>query len=121
MHVTTKSHPKRRSFTWIGVSCLALSTFAILLSIGMPGVGWMVAVGGLIVCSAITPWIGKRYLAGSLVVSILHLFSFGPLALLGGAVSTRAWPPAWFLACFVAFPLLLAVMTLFFGGRKHFR
>jgi hypothetical protein len=121
MHVTAKSHAKRRSFTWIGFFCLVLSVFTILLSIGMPGVGWMVAAGVLIVCSAITPWIGKRYIAGSLVVSILHLFSFGPLPLLGGAAAVHSWPPVWFLACFVAFPLLLAVMTLFFGGRKLFR
>lgn len=84
----------------------------------MPGVGWMVAVVVLIVCSAMTPWTGKRYIRGSLVVSLLHLFSFGPLPLMGRAASVRSWPPSWFLACFVALPLLLAVIALFFGGRR---
>jgi hypothetical protein len=116
-----KSHVKRRSLTWIGVLCCIFSFFAFLLSIGMPGVGWIAAVAVLMVCSALTPWTGKRYLVGSLAVSILHLFSFGPLPVLGGAAAIRSWPPPWFLVFFIALPLILAVTTLFLRRRKVFR
>lgn len=91
---------------------------ALLLSLGMPGVGWIIAVAVLILCSASTPWLNRRYLACSLAVSLLHLFSFGPLTILGGAISMRSWPPVWFVVFFVALPLVLAVIMLFPRRRK---
>ncbi|MDF3036165.1 MAG: hypothetical protein K0S28_1439 [Paucimonas sp.] len=119
MHEIENSPVKRRSLAWPGVLCVVLSVTAILLSLGMPGVGWIMAVAVLILCSVGTPRLNKRYLAGSLAVSVLHLFSFGPLTILGGATSMRSWPPVWFVVLFVALPLGLAVIMLLPGRRQR--
>jgi hypothetical protein len=49
----------------------------------MPGVAWMMAVSALLVNSLLVPWAGRGGLLVTLVVSSVHLFTFGPLSLIG--------------------------------------
>ncbi|NRR29518.1 hypothetical protein HSX11_04885 [Oxalobacteraceae bacterium] len=89
-----------------------LSLLSIVLSLGAPGIGWVVAVVSLALASFLSRLTGKKYVAMSLMLSIFHLFSFGPLAGMFSASNPVAQISVGFLIGFVALPFTLAVLSL---------
>lgn len=77
----------------------------------MPGVGWVVAILALVVVSVLAPFSGRRYVSVTLVVSGIHLFTVGPLSLLGQ--SGPDWPPVAELVIFVILPIVIALASVF--------
>jgi hypothetical protein len=74
---------KQRSAFRVSVLFAFVACFSLFLSLGMPGVAWMMAVSALLVNSLLVPWAGRGGLLVTLVVSSVHLFTFGPLSLIG--------------------------------------
>jgi hypothetical protein len=70
----------RKPATLAKAFLIFLSVFSIVISLGMPGVGWIVSVLTLIIASLVAALIGKRPVAVVLGISLVHLVSFGPLA-----------------------------------------
>jgi hypothetical protein len=103
---------KRSRLAPLGYFLVGLSMLSFLLGAGMPGVGWVVAGATLIAISALTPFIGRGYVIVAMGVSIMHLYTFGPLA--GGPAPASAS----FIATFVAIPLVCAVVSVFVPRAK---
>lgn len=108
METYNPSNSKARA---VGVYCIAASILAFVLSVGMPGIGWMIAALALIVSGL--PGLGgaSRYTIAVLTLSTFHLFSLGPMSAVGqGGVSGASMP---FLTIFIIVPFLAAVIPLF--------
>lgn len=72
---------RRRKLAMLVKSFLIfLSVSSIVISLGMPGVGWVVSALTLTIASLAAALIGKRPVAIVLGISLVHLVSFGPLA-----------------------------------------
>lgn len=86
-----------------------LSMMSILLSVGMPGVGWLMAALMLFVASASAPLCGSRPLALTIVLSIVHLVSFGPFA----GLRQQDGVEGSFVLIFIVVPFAIAIMVLY--------
>jgi hypothetical protein len=110
----------RRLFNYFGIFCSCLSFLALLLSVALPGVGWVLAALTVITNSLLVPFIGRRYVIIALIVSGIHLFSFGPLSLISAGGQGQA--PMTFLLAFVIVPAVIAVLSILFpklNAKKH--
>ncbi|MGH8808159.1 MAG: hypothetical protein ACREX0_09810 [Noviherbaspirillum sp.] len=104
----------RRVLVCIGVFSIFLSCFSFLLSLGMPGVGWVMAALALILASLLTPFIGRRYVSVALIVSSVHLFTIGPLSFLHQPVGAQgSMPPLSTIIVVVVVPFAIALFSLF--------
>lgn len=92
---------------------LFLSFFSFMLSLALPGVGWLLAVITLTTISLLTHLIGRGYVIVTLIVSTIHLFTFGPLSLLGQSGVESAQLPIFYLIIFVIVPAVLALFSIF--------
>lgn len=81
------------------------------MSLGLPGIGWVVAALTLVLTSFLVPWIGRKYVTVTLGISVIHVLTFGPLSLLG---QSRPVLPTFFLIVFVIAPIVIALISLFF-------
>lgn len=102
----------RRFFLLIGAFCTVASGLALLLSLPMPGVGWLLAALALTAVSLMTPLIGRGYVLVSLIVSTVHLFTFGPLSILVTEFQL-AQVPTFYLLIFVVMPFGIALLSIF--------
>ena len=87
-----------------GGMCYFLAIFSILVSMGAPGLGWVVAVVNLLLAGLFIPRIGRRCLGLCLPITIVHLFTFGPMS---GAESSFKTSPL-FSVGFVLLPIVIA-------------
>jgi hypothetical protein len=94
-----------------------LSVFAFLLSLGMPGVGWALAAIVLIVTSLLTRFIGKAYIGAALSVTLIHLFTLGPLAQVLSSSRGQPLPPTGPLIIAVVLPIAIAIASLVIRRR----
>lgn len=101
----------RRFLIGVSVFCTVASGFALSLSLPMPGVGWILAAFALTAVSLLTPWVGRSYVFVSLVVSIVHLFTFGPLSLLVSDGSLMQLP-MFYLLIFIVVPFGIALVSI---------
>jgi hypothetical protein len=106
--VQKTGNQRRDTHQFAGMFFVELSFFSILVSLGMPGVGWVMSAFALVACSFSSPFVGRQYLAVSFATSLVHLFSVGPLSgfQLGADRSVA------FLILLVALPLAVAVVSL---------
>lgn len=65
----------------------------------------------LTINSLLVPLVGRRYVIVALGVSSIHLFTFGPLSLLGQ--SGPAQLPTIYLIFFVIVPVVIALISIF--------
>jgi len=112
LHSEKAKRKIRRLLVLSGVFCSVSSVFALLLSLPMPGVGWLLAALVLMAVSLLTPWIGRSYVTVSLIVSVFHLFTFGPLSLLQSE-SPFVHLPTFYLLFFIVVPLGIAFLSIF--------
>jgi hypothetical protein len=114
MDVKRRSGSRGRRLKWItGVFLVFLSVFSILVSLAMPGVGWTISAVTLIVASLSSPLIGKQYIGAALVISMVHVFTLGPLA----GFRLQPGMEMGFTAVAVVLPFLVGLSFLFAGGR----
>ena len=114
---TTHMRIRRLLLVAIGIFSILVSVFSFLLSLAMPGVGWAMAALALIAASALTPFLGKRYVIITLVVSSVHLFTFGPLSVLHQSSGTQGSSATLFLVIFVILPVATALVSIFTPNR----
>jgi hypothetical protein len=81
---------------------------SILISLAMPGIGWLVAVMGLTVTALLSPFIGKTYVVISLAASVIHALTLGPLSVVGQSGTNLSQLPPSFLIGLVIAPVALA-------------
>lgn len=115
---------RKKSRQWlgrtVGAALVLLSIFSMLLSVSMPEVGWVMAAINIELASILTPPIGRRFLGAALGITVVHLFTFGPLA------DVQALPglPLWFSVFFILVPIGFAVATMLapiYRARKRRR
>jgi hypothetical protein len=75
---------------------------------GAPGLGWVIAAVNLFLAGLLTPLIGRRCLGLCLVITIVHLFTFGPMS---GVESSFKTSPL-FSAGLVLMPIVIAACLL---------
>ncbi len=75
---------------------------------GAPGLGWVVAAVNLLLAGLLIPLIGRRCLGLCLVITLAHLFTFGPMS---GAESSFKTAPLFSLG-FVLLPIVIAACLL---------
>lgn len=97
----------------LGIGLVALSILAVVVSVGAPGIGWMLAVVTLYAGGLSAPRTGRRQLLAVLAIGLLHLFLVGPLA---GFRWIGGGPGAGFVIFFVALPLATASIALCLPG-----
>jgi hypothetical protein len=100
---------------------ILVSVFSFLLSVAMPGVGWVMAAIALIATSLLAPFIGKRYVIIALIVSSIHLFTFGPLSAWRQSSGTHGSLPILFLAISVILPIATALISIAIPNHRHSR
>ena len=87
---------------------ILLSSLSIVISLGMPGVGWIISALTLIVASLLAALIGKRSVGVVLGISLVHLVSFGPLA----GFDVQPGTGYGFVAITVVLPILLGISVV---------
>lgn len=92
---------------------ISLATFSVLVSLGAPGLGWVVAAVNLFLVSLLTPLIGRRWVGLCLGISIVHLFTFGPMS----DPKSLLDAPLLFSLGFVLAPVLIALVSLRMRSR----
>lgn len=105
-----------RSFVYLGVFCCFLSLLALLLSVALPGVGWVLAALTVITTSLLAPFIGRTFVIVTLILSGIHLFTFGPLSLIGTNGPVQV--PTKFLLIFVIIPAAIAILSILISMWK---
>ena len=100
----------RRPLVYVGVLCSLASFVSLLLSLAMPGIGWLVAASALIVTSLLVPLIGKKYVVTTFVIDSIHLFTFGPLSLLGQSGPLQL--PAFYFIVFIIIPGVVGLISM---------
>lgn len=88
---------------------LIMSFLAILLSLGAPGLGWMLATLAMIGVSLCWRRVGRRWVWICLGVTLIHLLTLGPLG--GGGASSFGDSPA-FGIVFTAAPFVAGAAAL---------
>jgi hypothetical protein len=106
--VKTKRKWPRWLTRLVGAVSVFFSVFSILLSVAMPGVGWVIAAINIFLASVLTPMIGRRFLGICLGITVVHLFSFGPLS----DVQSSLGLPLYFSVIFILVPMVAAVATM---------
>ncbi len=91
-----------------GGVCYFFAVFSILVSLGAPGLGWVIAALNLLLAGLFIPLIGRRCLGLCLVITIAHLFTIGPMS--GVEPSFKTSPL--FSAGFVLLPIVIAACLL---------
>lgn len=104
--------PTLRRARPLAIFLLALELLALLLGVGMPGAAWILAMLALSLQNVLQRWLQQGYLIFALLISSLHLLTFGPLPLLLRPWERIAMPPWWFMLLFILLPFLLSVYTL---------
>ncbi|UOD30342.1 hypothetical protein INH39_00870 [Massilia violaceinigra] len=99
---------RRRLGLLVAAACILLSLVSMVVSLGAPGIGWMIAAAILIIATFMTPLIGRLKLGICFVITVIHLFTFGPMSLLG---LTFTLDPG-FIFLFALTPLLVALASL---------
>lgn len=92
-----------------GVFLVVQSALAVVISVGAPGIGWMLAVVTLYVGGLAARRIARGQLLAVFVIALLHLFLFGPFA---GFRWISGNPGAGLVIFFVALPLVTAALAL---------
>jgi hypothetical protein len=101
----------RKFLVYVGIFCSIVSFISFLLSLALPGVGWFVATFTLIATSLLVPFIGKRYVIVTFIVNSIHLFTLGPLSLLGQSGPLQL--PIFYLVIFIIVPTVIALISIF--------
>lgn len=92
-----------------GPAFVIMSLLAIVLSLGAPGLGWMLATLTMVAVSLCWRRVGRRWVWICLGVTLAHLLSFGPLG--GGDASSYGDNLALGIA-FTAAPFVAGVAAL---------
>ncbi|HEX8612204.1 MAG TPA: hypothetical protein VF800_13025 [Telluria sp.] len=92
----------------VSAACIFLSIVSMVVSLGAPGIGWVSAATILVIATFMTPLIGRLKLGICLVITVVHLFTFGPLSPLG---HTSTLDPV-FIFLFAITPLLVALASI---------
>ena len=97
---------------WLGLvfaaACIFLSIVSMVISLGAPGIGWAIAATILVIATFMTSLIGRLTLGICLAITVIHLFTFGPLSPMG---HTSTLAPA-FIFLFAIAPLLIASASI---------
>jgi hypothetical protein len=101
----------------VGVFFLFISLISLLVSLAMPGVGWLIAASSLMAISLLTPFIGANYVIASLIVSAIHLFSLGPFSGMRTSVGLPAGMTTEFVIVTVVIPAAAAFISIFLSWR----
>lgn len=86
------SKKRNRLLLGAGVLTTIMSLFSFVVSIAAPGIGWVAAVVALLGASALTPYVGRRFAVIALLISVVHLFTFGPFYALRPPFATMHCP-----------------------------
>ncbi len=103
--------------TACGLLLIFILFFALLLGLGMPGVGWVMAVLALMGLNWVAMAGGIHYLTIGLIINVIHLLTIGPLAILGRPPAHWHLPPAWFTIVLVILPLCLSCRTIYIARK----
>lgn len=97
---------------WLGLlvatACIFLSIVSMIVSLGAPGIGWAIAATILVIATFMASLIGRLTLGICLAITVIHLFTLGPLSPLG---LTFTLAPA-FIFLFVIVPLLITSASM---------
>lgn len=100
---------RRRLLRLSGAGFLLLSVLSILLSLGAPGLGWGLATVTMIAISLCSRVVGRRWLWGCLIVTLVHFASLGPLVGRAG----ESFGSNWFTGVvFAAAPFVFGIVAL---------
>jgi hypothetical protein len=89
----------------LGAGLILLSVLALVLSLGAPGLGWMLAVAVFYCGGLLAPRVARGQLVAVLLLGLFHLFWIGPLA-------GFRWPSGDTGAALAVFFLVLPLGTL---------
>lgn len=93
----------------LGIGLVTLSVIAAVISLGAPGIGWMLAVVTLYAGGLSAPRIGRGQLFAVLVIALLHLYLLVPFA---GFRLHSGKPAVGAVFFFVALPLATVLLAL---------
>jgi hypothetical protein len=100
---------RRRLRRSAGAGFVLLSVVSLVLSLGAPGLGWVLATVTMVAVSLCSHLVGQRWLAICLGVTLVHVITLGPLSDSPGSSFGSDWL---FGAVFTAAPLVVGVVAL---------
>lgn len=100
---------RRRRTSLAGAGFTMMSVVSVVLSLGAPGLGWLLATVTMVMVSLCARLVGQRWLCVCLGVTLVHLFTFGPLSRTTGSSFGNDWL---FAAVFTGTPLVAGVIAL---------
>jgi hypothetical protein len=100
---------RRRLASLAGAGFVVMSGVSVVLSLGAPGLGWLLATVTMVTVSLCSRLVGQRWLCVCLGVTLVHLFTFGPLSRAPGSSFGSDWI---FAAIFTGTPLVAGVVAL---------
>jgi hypothetical protein len=109
---------RRRLIRIAGGGFALMSIVSVVLSLGAPGLGWVLATVTMVAVSLCSYLVGQGWLWICLGVTLVHLFTFGPL---GGDTGSSFGGDWVFGAVFTAMPFVVGVVALvvtYFRSRK---
>jgi hypothetical protein len=103
---------KKSRLRILGGILIFMALFSFLLGVGMPGVGWALAMLVLLALNVIARVLGPGFLWVGLGISVLHLLTVGPFPIVSRSVSRMDVPPLWFIVVLIVLPYVLSVATI---------
>jgi hypothetical protein len=100
---------RRRLRRSAGTDFVLMSVVSLVLSLGAPGLGWVLATVTMVAASFCSQLVGQRWLAICLGVTLVHVITLGPLSDSPGSSFGSDWL---FGAVFTATPLVVGVAAL---------
>jgi hypothetical protein len=92
-----------------GAGFALMSVVSVVLSLGAPGLGWVLATVTMVAVSLCSHLVGQRWLWICLGVTLVHLITLGPL---GGSAGSSFGGDWVFGTVFTAMPLVVGVVAL---------
>jgi hypothetical protein len=101
-----------------GAGFVLLSVVSVALSLGAPGLGWLLATITMVVLSLCSRLVGQRWLYICLAVTAIHLFTFGPLGGGSGSALGSNWSIGLVFAAIPFIAGIAALVTTHLQSRK---
>lgn len=100
---------RRRLRRLAGAGFVLMSVVSVVLSLGAPGLGWVLATVTMVAVSLCAHLVGQRWLSICLGVTLVHLLTLGPLS---DSPGSSFGSDLLFGAVFTAAPLVVGVVAL---------
>lgn len=100
----------RRALDLGGLLCAIAAILSIGISLGIPGLGWLAGGLVLMIAGLLAPLVRKRYSAFVFAVTVVHLFTVGPLSMTRRDEAEHVQLS--FLLIFVAMPFVVAIIPV---------